>query len=157
MFFRSIQLINAMRFLRYLFLLLALILACSQSYAGTALDTLSEIDDSALLVLDHNGLPLYSKQVEQMFIPASTVKLLTALMALETWGHEYRFATEFYIDELNNILVVKGLGDPFLVSEEIDLIVGKIKQLDVQAFSSIQVDLSFFGESLNSTTVGHNE
>ena len=35
--------------------------------------------------------------------------------------------------------------------EEIDLIVDKIKQLDIQSFSSIQADLSYFSESLNNT------
>ena len=138
-----------MKFLTLLFSLW--MLSCPQTYAGTIIDSLSEIDASALLVLDASGLPLYSKQAEQMFIPASTVKLLTALMALEYWGRAHRFATEFYIDEANNVLVIKGLGDPFLVSEEIDLIVDKIKQLDIQSFSSIQADLSYFSESLNNT------
>ncbi len=140
-----------MKFLSVLFI--ALIIACSQSNAGTTIDALSKIDASALLVLDANGLPLYSKQAEQMFIPASTVKLLTALMALEHWGRAHRFTTEFYIHKRTNTLVVKGLGDPFLVSEEIDLIVEKIKRLNIQTFSSVEVDLSYFSESLNDIKV----
>ncbi len=127
------------------------VLCGAQVYAGTSMDLLDGIDASALLVLDANGQPLYSKQAEKMLIPASTVKLLTALMALKHWGREHRFATEFYIDEATNILVVKGLGDPFLVSEEIDLIVEKIKKLDIQSFNGIRVDSSYFGESLNNT------
>ncbi len=138
-----------MKFVKSVFF--ALTLACCQSDAGTAIDSLSEIDASALLVLDANGLPLYSKQAEQMFIPASTVKLMTALMALEHWGGAHRFATEFYLDELSNVLVIKGMGDPFLVSEEIDLIVDKIKQLNIQTLRGIRVDLSYFSESLNNT------
>lgn len=138
-----------MKFLRCVFCVLTL--GCTQSYAGSAIDSLNEMDASALLVLSADGRPLYSKQAEQMFIPASTVKLLTALMALEHWGREHRFATEFYIDESDNTLVVKGLGDPFLVSEEIDLIIERLKQLDIQSIRSIQVDLSYFGESLNDT------
>jgi D-alanyl-D-alanine carboxypeptidase/D-alanyl-D-alanine-endopeptidase (penicillin-binding protein 4) len=140
-----------MKFLSVLFI--ALMMACSQGDAGTTIDSLSKIDASALLVLDANGLPLYSKQAEQMFIPASTVKLLTALMALEHWGRAHRFSTEFYVDKRNNTLVVKGLGDPFLVSEEIDLIVEKIKQLNIQTFSGVEVDLSYFSESLNDIKV----
>lgn len=127
------------------------VLSGSQADAGTSIDSLEGIDASALLVLDANGQPLYSKHAEQMFIPASTVKLLTALIALKHWGRAHRFATEFYIDEANDILVIKGFGDPFLVSEEIDLIVEKIKQLDIQSFSGIQVDTSYFSESLNNT------
>jgi D-alanyl-D-alanine carboxypeptidase/D-alanyl-D-alanine-endopeptidase (penicillin-binding protein 4) len=138
-----------MEFLRCV--LFVLTLGCTQSYAGSAIDSLNEMDASALLVLSADGRPLYSKQAEQMFIPASTVKLLTALMALEHWGREHRFSTEFYIEESDNTLVVKGLGDPFLVSEEIDLIVEKLKQLDIQSIRSIQLDLSYFDESLNDT------
>lgn len=140
-----------MRFLR--FVLFVWVLCGSQAYSGKYIDSLSGIDASGLLVLDANGQSLYSKQAEQMFIPASTVKLLTALMALKYWGREHRFTTEFYIDEEHNILVVKGLGDPYLVSEEIDLIVEKIEQLGIKSFSSIHVDTSYFSESLNNTSL----
>lgn len=132
-------------------LLIVSITVGSQSFAGTALQSLSDIDASALLMLDENGVPLYSKRAEETFIPASTVKILTALIALETWGRAHRFQTEFYIDKSTNSLVVKGLGDPFLVSEEIDLIVDRIKQLDIQVFSRINVDLSYFDNTLNNT------
>ncbi len=153
MLLREIKSRNAMGFLRSLFFawLFAIITVSSQSYAGTALRALSDIDASALLVLDESGVPLYSKRADEIFIPASTVKILTALIALETWGRAHRFGTEFYIDKSDNSLVVKGLGDPFLVSEEIDLIVDRIKQLDIQVFSRINVDLSYFDDSLNST------
>jgi D-alanyl-D-alanine carboxypeptidase/D-alanyl-D-alanine-endopeptidase (penicillin-binding protein 4) len=130
---------------------IVLVLSYIPAYAGSSIDALSDLHASALLVLNADGRPLYSKQAERMFIPASTVKLLTALMALEHWGRKHHFATEFYIDEQNHTLVVKGSGDPFLVSEEIDLIVEKFKQLDIQAFSRIQADISYFSESLNDT------
>ena len=142
-----IQSIHAMKFLR---LFVVITVCCSQSYADSALDALNQIDASALLVVDANGNTLYSKHAERMLVPASTIKLLTALMALEHWGRDYQFATEFYFDEETNVLVVKGLGDPFLVSEEIDLIVEEIKQLGIQSLDGIQIDISFFSEALNS-------
>lgn len=135
--------------MKFLSLLVVIFVSCSQGFAGSSVDALNKIDASALLVVDANGKTLYSKHAEQRLIPASTVKLLTALMALEHWGRDYRFATEFYFDKNTNILLVKGLGDPFLISEEIDLIAEKIKQLGIRSLEGIQVDISYFGESLN--------
>ena len=49
-------------------------------------------------------------------MPASILKLFTALVALHYLGPEYRFTTEFYLDREAN-LKIKGLGDPLLISE----------------------------------------
>ncbi|MDW3094061.1 MAG: D-alanyl-D-alanine carboxypeptidase [Gammaproteobacteria bacterium] len=136
--------------MKFLFLLAVITVCCPQSYAGSAIDALNQIDASALLVVDGNGKTLYSKHAEQMLVPASTIKVLTALMALEHWGRNHRFATEFYFNRKTNILSVKGLGDPFLVSEEIDIIVEKIKELGIQSLEGIQVDISYFSEGINS-------
>lgn len=138
--------------MKFFHVLVFITVCCSHSYAGSAIDALNQIDESALLVVDANGKTLYSKHAERMLVPASTIKLLTALMALEHWGRNYRFATEFYFNKETNVLVVKGLGDPFLVSEEIDLIVDEIKQLGINSLDSIQVDISYFSEALNSAT-----
>lgn len=51
------------------------------------------------------------------FIPASIIKLATALAAFHYLGADYRFKTEFYLDSRRN-LIVRGLGDPIMVSEE---------------------------------------
>ncbi|WP_019895991.1 D-alanyl-D-alanine carboxypeptidase/D-alanyl-D-alanine-endopeptidase [Hydrogenovibrio halophilus] len=52
-------------------------------------------------------------------IPASTVKLVTALLALETWSPQTRFHTDVFARQTASgwSLKVKGYGDPFLVSE----------------------------------------
>lgn len=50
------------------------------------------------------------------FIPASIIKIATALTALETLGAGYRFPTEVYRE--GSTLYLRGYGDPFLVSEE---------------------------------------
>ena len=57
--------------------------------------------------------------------PASTMKLLTTLVALDILGPAYRWKTEVYalgdIDKgrLDGDLVLKGYGDPFLVTERV--------------------------------------
>ena len=70
----------------------------------------------ALLVADHDGQIIFKKNEAKKCIPASTLKLLTALAAIHHLGLSYRFKTEFYIDPKQN-LKVKGYGDPLLISE----------------------------------------
>ncbi|MBI3992109.1 MAG: D-alanyl-D-alanine carboxypeptidase [Candidatus Lambdaproteobacteria bacterium] len=56
-----------------------------------------------------------------VYVPASILKLATAQAAFARLGPDYRFRTAFYLDAARN-LIVKGYGDPFLVSEEWQLI-----------------------------------
>jgi D-alanyl-D-alanine carboxypeptidase/D-alanyl-D-alanine-endopeptidase (penicillin-binding protein 4) len=57
--------------------------------------------------------------------PASVMKLLTTLIALETLGPTYTWKTEVYLlgevegDTLRGDLLLKGYGDPFLVTERL--------------------------------------
>ncbi|MCH8884591.1 MAG: D-alanyl-D-alanine carboxypeptidase [SAR324 cluster bacterium] len=53
------------------------------------------------------------------YLPASILKIATALAALETLGAGYRFLTEIYRDGAGH-LILRGYGDPRLVSEEWD-------------------------------------
>lgn len=72
----------------------------------------------AVAVADPDGHILAGVHVDLALVPASILKLLTTLAALEKLGPDYRFRTEFYIDSRNN-LKIKGYGDPLLVSEEL--------------------------------------
>jgi D-alanyl-D-alanine carboxypeptidase/D-alanyl-D-alanine-endopeptidase (penicillin-binding protein 4) len=55
--------------------------------------------------------------------PASTIKLLTTFIAMETLGPAFTWATEAYVSgpirqgRLDGDLILKGHGDPFLVTE----------------------------------------
>ena len=97
----------------------------------------------ALLVTNSSGDIVYQWQADKALIPASLTKLLTASLAIKKWGLDHRFVTEFYLVE--NQLWVKGYGDPYLVSQELDLIAARIKQLlgnTVSAIESIHIDSS---------------
>ncbi|MBL0717446.1 MAG: D-alanyl-D-alanine carboxypeptidase, partial [Desulfosarcina sp.] len=72
--------------------------------------------NDAVLVSDNKGKILLSINADQKLIPASILKLLTALTAFHYLGTDYRFATEFYIDDNMN-LKIKGYGDPLLTSQ----------------------------------------
>ena len=121
---------------------------CSNSWAANPLDTLKSLHSSSLLVVDSQNQILQSKNADQLLIPASTIKVLTALIALDHWGKEYRFITDFYLDSSSNYLWIKGYGDPYLISEELDLIVAKLKQFGVNSISGIGVNNSYFDKTI---------
>ncbi len=82
-------------------------------------------------------------RADEKFIPASTQKIFTALMALEILGPEYRFATSFFLDNDNN-LYIQGHGDPFLISENIRNIAKTLHANGLHNVRSIILDDSAF-------------
>jgi len=72
----------------------------------------------AVLIADPNGHIVFSKNVDTQLIPASTLKIFTALVAIHYLGPDYKFVTEFYMDRHSN-LKIKGYGDPLLISETV--------------------------------------
>jgi D-alanyl-D-alanine carboxypeptidase/D-alanyl-D-alanine-endopeptidase (penicillin-binding protein 4) len=72
----------------------------------------------SILVTDAQNQILFSKNADHKRIPASILKVFTSLVALHYLGDNYRFPTEFYIDQQSN-LKIKGYGDPLLISEVI--------------------------------------
>ena len=81
-------------------------------------------------------------QSEKLLIPASLSKLVTTHVALDIWGKDYRFETNFYRDE--NTLWVKGFGDPFLVSEELEEIAKNLTEFDLKGIRQIAIDSTYF-------------
>ena len=83
--------------------------------------------------------------------PASTIKLLTTLVSLDVLGPAYRWKTEVYAngdihgDRLDGDLLIKGYGDPFLVTERVwqllrDIRLAGIRQID----GDLLIDDSYF-------------
>ncbi|MDO9111808.1 MAG: D-alanyl-D-alanine carboxypeptidase [Desulfatirhabdiaceae bacterium] len=73
-------------------------------------------EKDAVLLTDPQGKILASGNAEKLLVPASTLKILTALVALHYLGEDFRFVTECYSDKDNN-LKIKGFGDPLFVSD----------------------------------------
>jgi D-alanyl-D-alanine carboxypeptidase/D-alanyl-D-alanine-endopeptidase (penicillin-binding protein 4) len=113
-------------------------LACSLAWPARAADSLAARLDAALasaslrgarvaaLVVDRgDGRELYARDPDQPLIPASNLKLLTAVAALEAFGPTHRFSTEVLADRLPDAagavdrLIVRGGGDPALTSEDL--------------------------------------
>jgi D-alanyl-D-alanine carboxypeptidase/D-alanyl-D-alanine-endopeptidase (penicillin-binding protein 4) len=70
------------------------------------------------LLADPGGHVIYQKNADLPFVPASTLKVLTSLTALDLLGADFHFKTDFFLDHDGN-LKIKGWGDPLLTSREI--------------------------------------
>ncbi len=103
-------------------------------------------DRDAILVADPQGRIVFSKNADLQLVPASTLKIFTALVALHYLGPDYRFVTEFYQDHHSN-LKVKGYGDPLLISEAlagIALDLTSIPGIEFNHINDIVLDDSYF-------------
>ncbi len=79
---------------------------------------------SALVVRASDGAVLFEQSPDRPLTPASNMKILTAMAALETFGPTWRFETEVLADRLPDedgavgTLYVRGGGDPAMTSED---------------------------------------
>jgi D-alanyl-D-alanine carboxypeptidase/D-alanyl-D-alanine-endopeptidase (penicillin-binding protein 4) len=103
--------------------------------------------NDAVAVFDPDGGLVFAKNADKKLIPASTLKLLTALCALEHLGEKYRFITEFYLSNEDD-LIIKGYADPLLVSEEVEAIAGNIAKR-VKSVRHIVTDDTWFDSSID--------
>lgn len=81
---------------------------------------------------DDRGRTVYSRGSEQRLVPASTVKWLTAIAAVDKLGFDYRFATTVQVTgevdgtTLNGDVYWVGDGDPSLGEEDPDAVLDEI-------------------------------
>jgi len=123
---------------------LVLLLVSPPAAAAELLDQVRQLaGDGVVLVIDGAGEELVSLNADRPFIPASALKVATALAALEVLGPDHRFSTSFYTDD-SGMLYVEGHGDPFLISEELDLLAPALLATGNREFAGIVLDDSYF-------------
>ena len=108
--------------------------AATAPAAGSAIARLGEaidahIDDEAFadaswgikVVSLDTGKTIYARDPDKLFVPASTAKLYTAALALDTFGPDHRIATTLFATEkvrrsgeIWGDLILVGYGDPTL-------------------------------------------
>lgn len=88
--------------------------------------------------------------------PASTIKLLTTLVALDVLGPTYRWKTDVFANgeivdrRLNGDLTIKGYGDPFLVTERVWQLLRDIRHAGITDISGdLLLDDSWFDVGSN--------
>jgi D-alanyl-D-alanine carboxypeptidase/D-alanyl-D-alanine-endopeptidase (penicillin-binding protein 4) len=129
-------------------LVLVLLLAPASALAGLK-ETIAALAPSAVvLVVDAKGDELIAQNVDKPFVPASVTKIVTAWLAMEVLGGDYRFETRFYLDD-KRVLYVRGGGDPYLTSEELKpLAVELMAKVGKAPIRGIVIDASYYPPDL---------
>ena len=97
------------------------------------------------------GKPLLTWNADVPRNPASVVKLLTTLVALDVLGPSYTWKTEIYVvgdlngGVLNGDLLIKGYGDPWLVTERVWQMLRELRQRGISRITGdLLIDDSYF-------------
>ena len=132
-----------------------------------------DADDLSLLIKPvDGGEPVIVHNAETLRNPASTMKLVTTMAALDVLKPNYQWATDFILlgeldstGVLHGDLAIRGGGDPYLVEESIGRLVAEMRRrglqhitgdvlLDDSAFSLPATDPGAFdGEPLRAYNV----
>ena len=126
----------------------ALLLLPVPALAGAKEKVAALAPSGLVLVMDAEGKELIAQNADKPFVPASVTKLVTAWLAMEVLGADYRFETRFYLDH-NRVLYVRGGGDPFLVSEELaKLAPDLVAAIGKEPITGIVLDASYYPSDL---------
>ncbi len=139
-----------------LVLIMSFLLIFQSSFVNAQVPSLRDklkplVRQGCVLVADEKkDLFRYPRGCNPLLIPASLVKLATASMAFSVLGNEFRFPTEFFLSDKGSLLI-RGHGDPFLVSEEWQSISERISgHAEVpKTLKGLIFDESLFGDVSN--------
>src|SRR6476620_5144132 len=133
---------------RLLALAVALLLLPAPALAGAKEKVAALAPSGLVLVMDAEGKELIAQNADQPFVPASVTKVVTAWLAMEVVGGDYRFETRFYVDK-DRVLYVRGGGDPFLVSEELAKLAQElVAAVGKEPITGIVLDASYYPSDL---------
>jgi len=133
---------------RLLVLALALILLPAPALAGAKEKVAALAPSGVVLVVDEKGNELIAQNADKPFVPASVTKIVTAWLAMEVLGGNYRFETKFYLDK-DRVLYVRGGGDPFLISEELAPLAKElVAAIGKEPITGIVLDASYYPSDL---------
>lgn len=86
--------------------------------------------------------PLYSRNAQQYFIPASNVKLFTTAAALLQLGSEFRIRTSVYGKD--GILRLVGRGDPSLTNAQLQDLAKQLRRQGIRQVQQLIVQDGYF-------------
>ncbi len=112
-----------------------------------------------------SGKIIASHNDDQAMVPASGIKIISSIAALEILGPSATVKTRVYVNgqvinnKVHGDLVVKGEGDPYLVSERLWLLAREIERKGIkQIKGDIKIDTSFFdNDEGNLTELGRGQ
>ena len=120
----------------------------AQALAGAKEKVAALAPSGLVLVMDEKGNELVAQNADKPFVPASVAKIVTAWLAMEVLGGDYRFETRFYLDG-DRVLYVRGGGDPFLISEELAPLASElVAAIGKEPITGIVLDASYYPSDL---------
>ena len=129
-------------------LALALLLLAGPALADVNENVAALAPQGLVLVVDAKGNELVAQNADEPFVPASVAKVVTAWLAMEVLGGDYRFVTRFYLDD-KRVLYVRGGGDPFLISEELATLATELVAAGgAEPITGIVLDASYYPANL---------
>jgi D-alanyl-D-alanine carboxypeptidase/D-alanyl-D-alanine-endopeptidase (penicillin-binding protein 4) len=130
-------------------LLFALLLLPVRAFAEVTEKVAALAPSGLVLVMDAEDKELVAQNADEPFVPASVTKIVTAWLALQVLGEDYRFETRFYLDP-KRVLYVRGGGDPFLVSEELAVLAeALVATIGTKPVTGIVLDASYYPAHLS--------
>jgi hypothetical protein len=122
----------------------ALLVLPAQALAGAKENVAALAPSGLVLAMDEKGNELVVQNADKPFVPASVTKIVTAWLAMEVLGGDYRFETRFYLDG-DRVLYIRGGGDPFLISEELARLASElVAAIGKKPLSGIVLDASYY-------------
>ncbi|MBP7653401.1 D-alanyl-D-alanine carboxypeptidase/D-alanyl-D-alanine-endopeptidase [Candidatus Dependentiae bacterium] len=112
-------------------------------------DRLNQTNCGIYAVSLKTGKIIFDYNSDKLFIPASTLKLVTSVSALKILKPEYRFKTEFLTDEfidkktISNIYL-KGYGNPEFKYSDLEKIVISLSKKISKIQGNIIIDNTYF-------------
>ena len=126
----------------------ALLLAPLPALAGAKEKVAALAPSGVVLVIDEKGNELIAQNADKPFVPASVAKIVTAWLAMEVLGGDYRFETRFYLDK-NRVLYIRGGGDPLLISEELAPLAKQlVTVIGKEPITGIVLDASYYPSNI---------
>ena len=133
-----------------------LLLLPAPARAGAAEKIRALAPSGLVFVMDAKGRELVARNADRPFVPASVTKIVTAWLAMEVLGGDYRFKTRFYLGA-DRVLYVRGGGDPFLISEELALLAPKlVAAIGKKPLAAMVIDAGYYPKDLHLPGIEHN-
>lgn len=102
------------------------------------------IDAVSVSVKDiETGQEVYMLNKNAPMTPASTLKLITSIAAINSLGWDYKFSTKLYKSTNNDLYLVLG-ADPFLTEKDLESLLGTAVEKKITSPKQIYVDDSVF-------------
>jgi D-alanyl-D-alanine carboxypeptidase/D-alanyl-D-alanine-endopeptidase (penicillin-binding protein 4) len=99
-----------------------------------------------LLALDtRSGAVVYARNADDVFGPASTLKLLIGSVALANLGPDFRFRTQALLDPDDSALTIRGGGDPLLSAADLGVLAHSLQAAGITGLPlGVRIDAGAF-------------